>query len=703
MAKKKSTKSNAAPKNSNEEFTALLDYIHGLADNKLGYPVSLLTYIGAVSNQSLGIQQGTLANILLNNVGDPFIDSQTSLMEVKKHERLLIKILEKFYGLQENSARGYVTTGGTEGNFAAMWWAKRYMINSCVAKLIENDSIIKSLFIEERKLVAALTKIPLNSYQERAEHLTKILELKSKLAAAKDVSQQLLTPTVFFAKDSTHYSIPKISEILKLNIRTISTLPDGQIDLKNLQKELILHSAAHPHSSVILIANIGTTVTGAIDDVPKMKEIVESIPKIPNYTIHIDGALTGFVLPIIKPFGSIENYFDAIGVNSLVFSAHKYLGMSQPCGIIVAKRNFFEKAFETRECSIDYVGNIRDVTITGSRSGLNVLMFYNALKHLGLPETTDKLTAMVNDNIETANYLAAELGKIYGTEKVYHPHQFNVLFPKPSMEMARKYQLMLTGDTATVCILANVTKDLIDTFITDLKKDRRKTMKPSSNIKIENLTEEYLKEATELFVDSFCGSEPITKYLDISKDDYRPFAREVTAKACKEGLSKIALNDKNEIIGLVIAEDYANKFEVDLEKYPKLKPIYQLLDKLSESFVEGKEFQQGKILHTWIGAIRDDYRAKGMFRDLAMVHVESAMKKGFHFIYSDFTNEISAKVVKQFEVLRLCNKINYKDFEINGQKPFPELEGSAMAYVTPLRADIKLDTLEECYTTAKSK
>src|SRR5437764_1497204 len=80
-----------------KELENLLQYVHRLADHKLGYPVSLLTYLGMVDNRILGIHPNTLANVLLNNVGDPFVDSQTSLMEVKKHERMLIEILEKYY------------------------------------------------------------------------------------------------------------------------------------------------------------------------------------------------------------------------------------------------------------------------------------------------------------------------------------------------------------------------------------------------------------------------------------------------------------------------------------------------------------------------------------------------------------------------------------------------------------------------------
>src|SRR4029079_3550630 len=122
-----------------DDYKALLRYVNYLASHKMGYPVSLLSYLGVINNKVLGILPGSLANILLNNVGDPFKDSETSLLEVKKHEREVLRILEHFYGLAEGEARGYVTTGGTEGNFAGLWWAKRYLINSSLESLIKYD------------------------------------------------------------------------------------------------------------------------------------------------------------------------------------------------------------------------------------------------------------------------------------------------------------------------------------------------------------------------------------------------------------------------------------------------------------------------------------------------------------------------------------------------------------------------------------
>ncbi len=687
------------------EFAELLDYINTLAQHKLGYPVSLLTYLGVIDNSALGIQPGTLANVLLNNVGDPFKDSETSLMEVKHHEREVITILERYYGMGKGEARGYVTSGGTEGNFAGLWWSKRYLINMAIESLIRIDDLVKRQVKEEQDLQKSLTKIALNDLKVRIEVLQKIVQLKNEIERNKANVQQLLVPTVFYSKENTHYSIGKIAEILHLNIRGIASNADGSLDLKDFQKELLLNLNAYPLSPIIVIANIGTTITGAIDDVPGIKKILDNSQPKPRYTIHLDGALTGFVMPILKPFGAIQNYFKDLGVNTLAVSAHKFPGLSQPSGIILAQIDFFKKAFEKSERNIDYVGNILDVTITGSRSGLNVLMFYHALCTLGLDVDNKKLTQMCDEIKSNADYLYQELVSIYGAERVWHPHHFNVIFPRPSIGIAKKYQLMLTGERATICVLTNVTRELINQFILDLKADVKEMNMTTTNqndYKIVPLTEEYAKQAIQLFTKAFCQSEPITKHIGIQYADYEPFATEVVHKAAKEGLSKVAIDKQNHVIACCIAEDMADPFMPKASHYPKLKPILSLIDELSKPFLEDRKFVKGKVVHVWIAVVDDAHRGKKISTEIDMATIENAARKGFDFAYAEFTNEISERVTSQFSLLRQCHRINFSDFVYAGSKPFQGVQGHASSYVATIRPGVKLENLTKCYTTEEN-
>jgi histidine decarboxylase len=702
--------------NQKNDYKDLLQHIDSLAKNKLGYPVSLLTYLGIVDNKSLGIRPGSLANVLLNNVGDPFKDSETSLMEVKRHERELIAILEQYYGLPKDGARGYVTTGGTEGNFAGLWWTKRYLITNDVDTLIHHDDLIKQLTKTEQSLTVALNKIPLDDYKARALHLQKMLDVKDQINEHKNIVQQLLTPTVFYSKNQTHYSIPKIAEIQRLNIKAVAANSDGSISLSDFQKELLLHLEAHPYSPVIVVANIGTTVTGAIDDVPGIKRILDAAKRKPKYSIHMDGALTGFVLPIIKPFGDVPDYFAALGVNTLAVSAHKYPGLSQPCGIILARKEFFEVSFAKSERSIDYVGNILDVTITGSRSGLNVLMFYNALCALGLDKGVDKLKEMVAENVEHANYLRDQLITIFGAEKVSYPFHFNVSFPRTSLELAKKFQLMLTGDTATICVLTNASKSLIDRFIVELKlevanKHSKKennmakvidAKKTKSGYTLRTLGREHMQSAADLFIKTFCDDEPITKHLGIAYHEYEPFVQAVIQKAVKDGLSVVAVDDNNRVVACAIGEDITDTFQPNASLYPKMKPIFALIEELSEPFLHGKTFKKGKMAHTWVAMVAKDCRGKGLSTEIDLACTGHIASKGYDFTYAEFTNGISENITHHYPVSKKINEIAYDKFLYKGQKPFQGVKGGSAAYVLGINPSVKIDALKDCYTTNKT-
>lgn len=686
------------------DFDRLLTYIDNLAQHKMGYPVSLLTYLGIVDNQSLGIMPGSLANILLNNVGDPFKDSETSLMEVKQHERDLITILERYYGMAKGQARGYVTTGGTEGNFASLWWTKRYLINCVLDNLIKADDQIKSYSRVEQELAVELAKISVKDYEKRCQHLQKILDTKEAMAKQKGIAQQLLTPTVFYSKNHTHYSIPKIAEILRLNIKPVLSNDDGSINLDEFKKELLFHTNANPHSPVVVIANIGTTITGAIDNVLSIKRILDSSKVKPTYSIHLDGALTGFVMPIIKPFGDqIQNYFDDLGVNTLAVSAHKYPGLSQPCGIVLARREFFEKAFEKSERSIEYVGNINDVTITGSRSGLNVLMFYNALHTLGLHKDNTKLTEFVSENIETAKYLASELRKLYGDAAVTHLHHFNVSFPKPSMKMAKKYQLMLVQDRATICVLTNINQKLIDQFIADLKRDKEESTmanlitKQKVEYKIQPLTQEYMQSTAELFIKTFCDSEPITRHLEMQYHEYEPFVYQVLKKAVKDKMSVVALNADNAVIACSIAEDITDLFKPEPHLYPKMKPIIALLDQLSGRFLANKKFKKGTVAHVWIAMVDPAYRGLNLSTAIDMACGKLCLEKGYEYVYAEFTNEVSEKITRHFSFSQILNYVDYEDFTWGGMQPFLGVPGGAASYVVGIKPGVTSETFEQCY------
>ena len=175
---------------------------------------------------------------------------------------------------------------------------------------------------------------------------------------------------VYFSQD-THYSVVKILRVLKSRNIMIKSQDNGEIDYEDLYETIRINR----DSPVIFIANIGTTMKGAVDDVGRVREILDDLV-ITNFYIHADAALSGMVLPFVdepQPYG-----FDA-GFDSVAVSGHKMIGSPMPCGVALTKREYVGRIAR----SIEYVG-VLDTTLTGSRNAITPLMLWYAFEQHGL-------------------------------------------------------------------------------------------------------------------------------------------------------------------------------------------------------------------------------------------------------------------------------------------------------------------------------
>lgn len=118
--------------------------IKDFLNNKIGYPLSIYQYLhGEFTDTGITLNKKSKKiageplldlgnfNYLINNPGDPFFLSKNFSGHTCIFEQDVINILGRYYGLPDLAARGFVTSGGTEGNFSGLWWAR----NNLMAKL----------------------------------------------------------------------------------------------------------------------------------------------------------------------------------------------------------------------------------------------------------------------------------------------------------------------------------------------------------------------------------------------------------------------------------------------------------------------------------------------------------------------------------------------------------------------------------------
>ena len=259
---------------------------------------------------------------------------------------------------------------------------------------------------------------------------------------------------VYFSQD-THYSVVKIMRVLKARNIMIKSLDNGEIDYDDLHETIRINR----DSPVIFMANIGTTMKGAVDDVGKVRDILDGLA-VANYYIHADAALSGMILPFVddpQPFG-----FDA-GFDSVAVSGHKMVGSPMPCGVALTRSEYVSRIAR----SIEYVG-VLDTTLTGSRNAITPLMLWYAFQQKGM----DGFRQIVRECLDVAEYAVARFNDS-GIPAWRNRNSVTVVFPRPSYEVVRKWQLAPYEDIAHLITMPHVTRETIDQVVDDCLQDHQ--------------------------------------------------------------------------------------------------------------------------------------------------------------------------------------------------------------------------------------
>ena len=254
--------------------------------------------------------------------------------------------------------------------------------------------------------------------------------------------------TVYFSQD-THYSVVKLLRLLNIQNVMIRSQDNGEMDYLDLRETV----RRNPDTPPIIVANIGTTMKGAVDDLGAIRNVMDGL-QVRDFYIHADAALSGMILPFVpdpQPHG-----FDA-GIDSMSISGHKLIGSPLPCGVVLTKREYVAKIAR----SIEVVG-VMDTTIPGSRSAIAPLIIWHALQKHGLEGFRDIVTGMM----DTAEYAVRRFNEA-GIPAWRNRNAATVVFPRPCPEVFRKWQIAPQEDIAHIIAMPHVTREMVDELVRD--------------------------------------------------------------------------------------------------------------------------------------------------------------------------------------------------------------------------------------------
>ncbi|HLZ89291.1 MAG TPA: histidine decarboxylase [Puia sp.] len=264
------------------------------------------------------------------------------------------------------------------------------------------------------------------------------------------LARELYPDGLVFYSEATHYSVQKNVQLLNLRSIVIRTNEGGEMDYHDLADMVQMHR----EKPVIILANIGTTMTEAKDNLGEIKRILRRYA-IKSHYIHCDAALAGTYSALLD----LEPGFDfSYGADSIAISGHKFIGSPLPCGAILVKKNYKDRIGK----AIPYIGTM-DTTISGSRNGHTPLFMWYAIKRFGI----EGLRTRAINCLSLAEYTVSKLQSI-GIPAWRNPSAITVVFPAPSAEIRQKWQIATENGLSHIICMPGLRKELIDEFVEEL-------------------------------------------------------------------------------------------------------------------------------------------------------------------------------------------------------------------------------------------
>jgi histidine decarboxylase len=253
---------------------------------------------------------------------------------------------------------------------------------------------------------------------------------------------------ILYSSEASHYSVDKAAKFFRIPSRKVSVQAvSDEMDYEDLYQKLVSESPA------IICLNLGTTFTGAVDDIDEILNVLE-LKKINQFYIHADGALGGMLVPYLRPHWIDFNK----PISSLSISGHKFIGSPFPCGIVITQKHLVEAL----ESEIEYIG-AKDLTIGGSRNGhTSLCLWHEIMKRRPI------FGLEVADCVNKAEALYKSL-QANGLNPFLNPYSNTVVFDKPMDDcLVKKYQLATKGNCAHAIMMQNHSKEFIDSFVKEM-------------------------------------------------------------------------------------------------------------------------------------------------------------------------------------------------------------------------------------------
>ena len=193
------------------------------------------------------------------------------------------------------------------------------------------------------------------------------------------------------------------------------------------------------------------------------------------------------------------------------------------------------------------------------------------------------------------------------------------------------------------------------------------------DISMHLLQAQHLEAMAELLGAAFSQHEAPARAVGQTHDDIADMVRVLGAKAVAEQLTMVALNSAGEMLGVVLADDFACPPEQELATVcASFAPIGALLDALDNAYRAGKHIVPGQIVHLFMIGVAHHVNGRGLAQKLIRATIANAGARGYRAALAEATGAASQHALGKLGFLPV-QQIDYQSFVFAGQTPFASI------------------------------
>ena len=193
-------------------------------------------------------------------------------------------------------------------------------------------------------------------------------------------------------------------------------------------------------------------------------------------------------------------------------------------------------------------------------------------------------------------------------------------------------------------------------------------------ITLEVLRPKHIEGAIACIANTFAQGEPMSQLLGINRDEFSAFARLFIEKAAHEGLSVVAIDAEERVVGVTIAEDYMTEPPLGLDTISeKFNPIFALLESLGGQYIARQQAAPGTHYHIFMCGVYQQYANRRLAQKLNHFAEDIARERKFSEVVVEATGRISQFVCLNQLGLAYVSEISYQQFQLNGEAVFADI------------------------------